>query len=222
MTATQFTYVASMYAIVAQRPATLKECYTVPMYAIILAAGLASRAGGEKLFWKTEGKPLVVHAAEAALGAGLKTIVVTGFQGGRIESLLAPYPEITIVRNERYESGQLSSIQAGVQALPHPDDFFIALADMPLIRSRHYLELAGAWDHLANGIRPMVDGVAGHPVLVTSALIPAILAAGTGMRMKDVLAPYTITLKKSDDRSYVTDVDTLSSYQALLDRENPD
>ena len=192
------------------------------MYAIILAAGLASRAGGEKLFWKTEGKPLVVHAVEASLGAGLETIVVTGFQGMRIESLLASYPEITIVRNERYESGQISSIQAGGQALPHPEDFFIALADMPLIRSRHYRELAGAWDRRTDGIRPMVDAVAGHPVLVKATLIPAILAAGAGMRMKDVLASSTIACKNSHDRSYVTDVDTLSSYQALLSQEKLD
>ncbi|MDD7200288.1 MAG: nucleotidyltransferase family protein [Sphaerochaetaceae bacterium] len=191
------------------------------MYAIILAAGLASRAGGEKLFWKTEGKSLVVHAVEAAVGAGLPTIVVTGFQGERVESLLACHPDITIVRNERYESGQLSSIQAGVRALPHAEDFFIALADMPLIRSRHYLELAGAWDRRTDGIRPMVGGLVGHPVLVKASLIPAILAAGAGLRMKDVLASFVIARKESGDRSYITDVDTLSSYQALLDRENP-
>jgi molybdenum cofactor cytidylyltransferase len=50
--------------------------------AIVLAAGRSTRMGGpNKLLARIDGVPLVRHAAEAALGAGLaEVVVVTGHQ----------------------------------------------------------------------------------------------------------------------------------------------
>ena len=191
------------------------------MYAIILAAGLASRSGGEKLFWEIGGKPLIVHAVEAALDAGMQTIVVTGNQKERVEALLAPHPQLVLTHNACYENGQMTSTQQGVRALPSSADFFIALADMPLIRASHYHLLSHALPDDAAGIRPVVGQAVGHPVLLKATLIPAILQADKSMRMKEVLAPYRIARLQSQDPAWVSDIDTIDSYRQLLARMKP-
>ncbi len=58
--------------------------------ALVLAAGRSTRMGGpNKLLATIDGVPLVRHAAEAALGAGLaEVVVVTGHQGEAVRGAL--------------------------------------------------------------------------------------------------------------------------------------
>lgn len=183
---------------------------------IILAAGLASRAHGSKLFWEWDGEPLIRHTVRTSLDAGLDTLVVTGFRDDEVRRVLSGLP-VRFVTNERYAQGQAGSVRRGVGALDPSacGPFFLTLGDMPLLEKEHYRLLAGAWDRKADGIRPVVGGVIGHPVLLSPRLIPAIVHAPQGMRMKDLLAGCTIQPYPSADPAFVTDVDTEAAYRKL-------
>ncbi len=74
---------------------------------VILAAGSGSRFGGDKLRALLGGRPLLELALEPALEADLdEVVVVTG--SSELEDLI---PDgITVLRNERWEDGQATSL----------------------------------------------------------------------------------------------------------------
>jgi len=64
---------------------------------------------------RTTGEPWLVDAAvTAALEAGCRVILVTGFRGDELEARFADWPEIVLVRNEQWETGMVSSIKVGL------------------------------------------------------------------------------------------------------------
>jgi molybdenum cofactor cytidylyltransferase len=186
------------------------------MQNILLAAGLATRSGGKKLYLPWNGEPVLVHAARASLEAGLRTIVVTGYRHLEAERIMAPLlgPRLTLAYNKDFASGQGSSIICGTRLLDPGNDFFISLADMPLIEATHYRNLPGdlgTWDAL----RPACGTEAGHPVLLSHRLRTTILAQDPGFRMRDLLASFSVRTLQVTDRAYVTDIDTIEAYRNL-------
>ena len=82
--------------------------------AVVLAAGGGSRFLGDthKLLAPLRGRPVVVWAVEAALGAGLdETIVVTG--AADLDGVLAPLP-VTVLHNAAWERGIATSLAVAV------------------------------------------------------------------------------------------------------------
>ena len=137
------------------------------MQNILLAAGLGKRSGGEKLLLPYKGQPIIAHAVEQSLLAGLYTIVVTGFRKSEIEQAIAHFscPNLLVTYNENYSQGQGSSTLVGAKALREGEDFFISLSDMPLIKASHYRFLARAFT-TADVLRPLYKDQIGHPVLL--------------------------------------------------------
>lgn len=84
---------------------------------IILAAGASTRMGAPKQLLEIEGKPLIVRAAEAALGsAGWPVVVVLGANAERIRPCLARLP-VLIAENPTWAEGMASSIRSGITML---------------------------------------------------------------------------------------------------------
>ena len=136
--------------------------------AILLAAGRSTRMGANKLALPFKGKPLVRHAAEAALAAGLDPlIVVTGHEPEAVRQALDGLP-VFLVQNSRYGDGLSTSLQAGIRAVPADrDGALVLLGDMPHIAPQLIKRLVSNFDP-ANGRAICVataDGVRGHPVL---------------------------------------------------------
>ncbi len=104
---------------------------------MVLAAGGSRRMGATKQLLELDGKSLVVRAVEAALDAGVQTVVVVlGAKAEPIEEQLAPLPAIT-VRNPDWSSGLGSSVRAGLSALlaaePALGALAILLCDQPAL-----------------------------------------------------------------------------------------
>ncbi|MDY0290391.1 MAG: nucleotidyltransferase family protein [Sphaerochaeta sp.] len=192
------------------------------MQNILLAAGLGTRSGGEKLLLPYKGQPIIAHAVQQSLSAGLHTIVVTGFRGEEIEQALTKFacPNLVLVHNSGYALGQGSSTQVGARALRPHEDFFISLSDMPLIRASHYHALM---HHFAScdALRPLYRGQVGHPVLLRSSFKALILERELPFTMRALLQEFHVEQCEVDDEAYILDIDTMNSYAELLMRPMP-
>ncbi len=158
-----------------------------PVGTVLLAAGRGTRFGASpKLLSLLDGKPLVRHAAEAAVAADLGPVVaVLGHAGGEVRAALAGLP-LTLVDNPDYAKGLSTSLQAGLGALP--DDVtaaFVLLGDMPRVGPLLLVRLAEAFRAAPvapSAVVPVRDGQRGNPVLLNRRLLSLNLAALTGDR----------------------------------------
>ena len=102
--------------------------------AVVLAAGLSSRMGSNKLLAEWRGKPLVRWTVESALESEARpVIVVTGHESAKIEAALKGL-DVKIVHNLHYAAGFSASLKAGIRAVPgNCDGAIVLLGDMPEI-----------------------------------------------------------------------------------------
>ncbi len=138
---------------------------------VLLAAGLGSRFGSApKLLAPLDGKPLVRHAAEAALEAGPRPVVVV--LGAHAEAVRATLAGLDLIRieNPDYRTGLASSLRAGLAALPPCcTGAVIVLGDMPRVTAAHIDRLMSAFTEAAAtpaAVVPVQDGRRGNPVLL--------------------------------------------------------
>jgi molybdenum cofactor cytidylyltransferase len=106
---------------------------------IILAAGASTRMGTPKQLLPLEGRPLIVRAVEAALGAASwPVIVVLGANAELIRPVLARHP-VLVSDNPAWAEGMAASLRAGITTLQqfsrHIDAAVIALCDQPAFSS---------------------------------------------------------------------------------------
>ncbi|WP_375464978.1 NTP transferase domain-containing protein [uncultured Methylobacterium sp.] len=153
--------------------------------AVLLAAGRGTRFGPEpKLLALLDGKPLVRHAAEAALASGVRPVlVVLGAHAGRVRAALSGLG-VTLVENPDYAAGLSTSLRAGLAALP-PETVgaVVMLADMPRVTAAQIDRLAAAFragEPLPAAVVPVVDGRRGNPALLNRRALDADLARLTG------------------------------------------
>lgn len=142
---------------------------------VLLAAGEGRRFGdvaGGKLLAPLAGRPLVRHAAEGLLRAGLgDVVVVTGAAHERIAEALAGL-RVRLVPNPRAAEGMGTSVAAGVAALGHDvAAAVIALGDQPRVPDAVLAALLHEWRATGNPIvAPRYAGVRGNPVLFDAVL----------------------------------------------------
>jgi len=155
---------------------------------LLLAAGRSTRFGGpNKLVAPLEGKPVVRHAAEALIGAGLAPIiVVTGHMGEAVRAALSGL-DVGFVENPDYAAGLSTSLARGVAALPaDAAGVVVALADMPRVGGDLIRRLVAAFDPEAGRliVVPTVEGRRGNPVLWARRFFPDLtrIEGDTGAR----------------------------------------
>lgn len=100
---------------------------------VILAAGLSSRMGKNKLLLELGGETVVRRAVRSALEAALDPVVVVlGHEAGRVEDELAGLSHVPLL-NPKYAEGVGTSLKAGVAAARAADALVVVLADMPFV-----------------------------------------------------------------------------------------
>ena len=191
------------------------------METVLLAAGTSSRMGHiAKQLLPFGEYPLIVHTVEVALQASDKVILVTGYQADSIEAALehilkTQEKRIVVVRNTQYRQGQFSSTLAGVSQVSHGVDFFISVADLPLIEVFHYQELAyrlGTHD----AVRPHHNGQPGHPVVFSHRMREKILNLPIDAKMHEFVSKIDVDNWEHEDNAWVSDIDTPQDYQRIL------
>jgi molybdenum cofactor cytidylyltransferase len=142
---------------------------------ILLAAGMSTRMGTNKMLLEIEGESLIRRSVRRAVEAGLSPIfVVLGHEAERAQGEIADLP-CRVVINEHYELGIASSLRAGFAALP-PEcgAAIVLLADMPHISP----EMLGALvDHYARLVASQYGEVKAPPTLYDASLFEELRAA---------------------------------------------
>ncbi len=190
--------------------------------AVILAAGQSSRMGCNKLVLEIDGKPMLRHVADAAVGSLARPVVAVlgGGSAGAFPALEGL--DVVVVRNMDFCSGMSSSIRAGIAALPETSDAaLILLGDMPAISSFLIDRMTTAFDP-AKGRDICVathKGQHGHPVLFARHYFPELLTLEGDVGARRIVekhAAFVCAVEAGDDGPLV-DIDTpaaLAAFQA--------
>jgi molybdenum cofactor cytidylyltransferase len=192
-----------------------------PVAAIVLAAGRSTRMGGaNKLLCEIAGAPMVRHAATCALGARARPVlVVTGHQQEAVRAALAGLP-VTFVANPDYAGGLMSSLKAGIAALPTGiKGALVALGDMPMLRPADFDRLIEAFlaAEATNIIVPVHRGRRGNPVLWPAAYFANILALEGDMGARQLFASHAAAIREVpvEAGAVLEDIDTPEALAAL-------
>ena len=115
------------------------------IFAIVLAAGTASRFGRTKQLEVLEGKTLVGRAMSIARDVcGIRTVLVAGHDSGPIIDAAGELGYVVV--NDHYEDGIGGSIATAVKAIAHvAEAILLTLGDQPLITAAHLEKLIETW-----------------------------------------------------------------------------
>lgn len=195
-----------------------------PVAAIVLAAGRSTRMGpANKLLCEIAGAPMVRHVVACALASRARPVlVVTGHQAPEVRAALAGLA-VSFVANPDYASGLMSSLKAGIAALPQETrGALVALGDMPMLRPADFDRLIETF--MAAEARaivvPVHGGRRGNPVLWPATYFAKILEleGDTGARRLFASHPEAIREVPLEAAAVLEDVDTPEALAQLRDR----
>jgi len=153
-------------------------------------------------------------------------VVVLGHEADAIvESLARSGLSPRFVINRQYESGQLSSVVAGLRAIDRPgvnamlltlvDAPFVSAATVRAVRERYRATRAPI-------VRPVRGALHGHPVIIDRSLFDAIRAADPEEGAKPIVRAHATAsgdLAVEDDGAFL-DIDTPEEYARAAERFN--
>lgn len=142
---------------------------------VVLAAGSASRFGGNKLTAAVEGVALIRRALSAVPAERFSRVAVVT-QYPEIRDLAEAF-SFTPVWNDAPEAGVSRSIALGLGAIGDCPGALFLVADQPLLRRESVNALVTLWGEKPEGIAALGHrGVRGNPCLFPARLFPELLA----------------------------------------------
>jgi molybdenum cofactor cytidylyltransferase len=187
--------------------------------AIVLAAGLSSRMGSNKLLADWRGKPLLRWTVEAALASQAHpVIVITGHDEAKVKSALAGL-DVRFVFNPGYAEGLSASLRAGLRGVPaDADGVIMLLGDMPEIAPALIDRMIAAFSP-ADGRAICVAVHAhnrGNPVLWARRFFSEIEKLSGDVGAKSLLSKYDDAIAEIEGGAGIlNDIDTPDALAAL-------
>ena len=187
------------------------------VFAIVLAAGSASRFGDTKQLAPVDGEALVSRAVRLASAVlGDRVVLVIGNDRHRVASACAPFGGFIAV-NPDYRSGISTSIRAGIEAVaPVADAAMLLLADQPLVGMDHLQTIIAAWRRRpAAIIASAYAGTVGPPVIFPRELFPALVELSGDRGAKRVIDSHPERVELVECEAAAVDIDRPGDIESL-------
>ena len=180
------------------------------IYALVLAAGSASRFGATKQLVEVDGVPLVRRATDAAAAACQNRVVLVVGHDWRAVSRAGLPDRGFLVQNDRYADGLGSSIARGARSVGHAADaVLVLLADQPRVTGDHLRALIDAWSGADDEIvATTFDGATGPPVLFARACFEDLANLAGDSGGKHLLTDPRFRTKAVQFNAAAIDIDT--------------
>jgi len=202
--------------------------------AVVLAAGMSTRMGRNKLLLTFRDKPLVVHAVDTLLASTVgEIIVVLGHESEKVCNQLedhagqvtngAQTSRVRLVKNPDFRDGLSTSVRIGVGAVSsEAAAIMIYLADQPLLETadvdRIIEAFAAAKAEKKMIVVPFFKGERGNPVILDASLRDSILGIVGDVGCKGVIKRYPekVYAIEMENDHVVRDVDDAQAYERLV------
>jgi molybdenum cofactor cytidylyltransferase len=180
--------------------------------------------GRPKLLLEVEGRPIIRHAVERVISAGIRHVfVVAGPDHEGLAQALDGLP-VRFAVNPTPEAGQGSSVSAGVRALAAGTTaVLIALGDQPGVPAEVIPALLEALKRPGKCIAAprYADGL-GNPVLFAASIFPELLVLAGDRGARAVVLQDPSRLAQVDIGSPMPkDIDTPEDYESLSPPDDP-
>lgn len=217
--------VGGLLAEIGQRPLPRAEATRRPttapsapkVAAMILAAGQSRRMGAaNKLLEEVAGKPMLLHAVDAALGADVASVtVVTGHEQDRVRAALSDRT-VGFAHNSDYARGLSASLKAVAAAAPEDADAVVVLlGDMPGVTSAHVDRLIAAFNPIEGRAICVATagGKRGNPVLWARRFLADMADLKGDMGAKPLIGENedVVAEVEMEDQAVLRDIDTPSA-----------
>jgi molybdenum cofactor cytidylyltransferase len=201
--------------------------------AVLLAAGMSTRMGQNKLLLNFREKPLIVHAVDTLLASDIdEVIVVLGHEIEKVRDQLersiglankaASGKPVRLSQNPDYQNGLSTSVRTGVEAVSRQaNGIMIYLADQPLLEpedvNRIVAGFAAAKEVNKSIVVPFFRGERGNPVILDASLRDSILGIVGDVGCKGVIKRYPekVYAIEMENDHVVRDVDDVQAYERL-------
>jgi molybdenum cofactor cytidylyltransferase len=189
--------------------------------AIILAAGYSSRMAAFKPLLPLGHSTVIETALSTFLHANINDItVVIGHRADDLKPVL-DRSNVRWIYNERYGEGMYSSVISAISELSlrtGVKGVFLLPADMPLVKSLTIEKIMMAYSRFGSHIfYPTYLKQRGHPPLITSDLLPGILAWDGPGGLQSFLERHEVEACEVEvqDKGILMDIDTPEDYSEI-------
>lgn len=188
-----------------------------PLPAIVAAAGSSSRMGTSKPLLDAGGRSFLERILDSFREGGAGPILVVVADPGGPVAAEAQARGGMVVRNPDPAPGPISSLQAGIAALPQDAaGAFFCPADHPLFLPGTVLALSNAFSRGSPPIvTPTYSGRRGHPVIFHRTLFPELLEKDLPEGARSVVRRYLESRVEVpvSDPGILADIDTPAEYR---------
>ena len=187
---------------------------------VVMAAGNASRFRANKLLMDYQGKPLIVHALDAADCSCLDRVVVVT-QYPQIEAMALARGYACRI-NHQPDLGASVTIRLGTEALQDCDGILYLVADQPRLTADTVCRIVAAWQAAPECIiAPVSDGCTGNPCIFPRSLFGELMALEADAGGKKVIRRHPELLRTvTVEASQLFDCDTPQALEELRRRSD--
>lgn len=195
----------------------MQSMATSDVGAVVLAAGLSSRMGEQKLLLSWQNRTVIETVVETLLSSNQLSIsVVTGRDAEQIKKILSPYPVITSLNPDFANGNMVTSLLTGIRSFGTGiRAILMVLGDQPQMQVPTVQSMIEGFKHHPDSICiPSFNMRRGHPWIIPVKFWPDLFNLRPDQTMRDFIRmnEKAIHYVLVDTQTILADLDTPEDY----------